>query len=97
DKDRLSGEILGNTEGLEDGGDNGFVFGEATGTGHTAGEVAAAGIDDANAALTQDFEIRLRRGVVPHVDVHGGSDDDGGGGGEVKSRKKIVGNALRKL
>ena len=81
-------------DGLEGGGDDGGDLGEAAGAGHSAGEVAAAGLDDLDAAVAEDGEVGLGGGVVPHVDVHRGGDDDGGGGGEVEGGEEVVGDAL---
>ena len=74
-----------------------FRFGEAAGADHAAGEVSAARLDDEHAATAQDVKVRLRRGMLPHVDVHGGSDDDRRSGGEVQRAEEIVGDALGEL
>ncbi len=74
-----------------------FRFGEPAGADHAAGEISAAGLDDEHAATAQDFQVRLRGRMLPHVDVHGGSDDHGRGGGEIERAEEVVGDALGEL
>src|SRR5208337_1670392 len=84
-------------EAFERGRNNLFGFGEPSGADHATREISAAGLDDVHAAAAQDFHVRLRGRMLPHVDVHGGSDDHGGGGGEIEGAEKIVGDALCEL
>ena len=55
------------------------------------------GFDDLHAALAKDFQIRLRRGMIPHVHVHRRSNHDRSSGREIKRGEKIAGDALRKV
>ena len=47
--------------------------------------------------LAQNFQIRLRRGMIPHVHVHRRSDDDRSRGREIKRGEKVAGDALREV
>ena len=77
--------------------DDGFGGGQAAGARHAAGEIAFVGIDDVDAARAQRREIFLRRGMLPHVDVHRGSDDYGSFRGEIERGEKIFGDAVREF
>src|SRR5580692_4838212 len=94
DENGLSGEIVAQAEHVANYLDDGFGGGEAAGAGHAAGEVAFIGIDDVNGAGPQSCEILLRRGMLPHVYVHGGGDYDRSFGGEIESGEKIFGDAV---
>lgn len=94
DEDGLAGEVWRGGEGFGDGGYDGGFFGEAASADHAAGEVAGAGLDDADAALAESLEVGLRGWVLQHDDVHGGRDDDGRGGGEVHRREEVVSDAV---
>ena len=76
DENGLAFQVLLDAQHGERGFDDLFGFGETSGADHAAREISAAGFDDVHSALAQRFEILLRRFVLPHVDVHGGSDDD---------------------
>ena len=97
DEHDFAGEIVATAEGVEHGVGDGFGFGHAAGADHAAGELAGAGLDDAHAALAQDFKVGLGGRMIPHVHVHGGSDEDGRGGGEVHGGEEIVGDAVGEL
>ncbi len=97
DENRFAGKVLRRAEGFESGGNDGSVFGEASGAGHAAGEISAAGFDDLDSALAQSFQILLRGGMVPHVYVHGRGDDDRRCGREKESGQEIVGDSLGKF
>ena len=56
-----------------------------------------ARFDDPHAALVQNFQIRLRGRMVPHVHVHGGRDHHRRRGRQIERGKKIGGDALREL
>ena len=90
-------KILRRAESFQHSGDDGFIFGQAAGAGHAAGEISGAGLNDLHAALAENFEIRLRRGMIPHVHVHRGRDDDGRGGREIERGQKIAGDSLREV
>ena len=97
DKDGFAGEVLLSAASCE-GGENrlgdGFDVGEAAGAGHAAGEIAAAGLDDGDAAGFEQLDVGARGGMVPHVHVHRRGDDDGRGGGEEHGGEKVVGEAV---
>ena len=59
DENRFAGKILRRAERFEDGGDDGVIFGEASGTGHAAGEVSVAGFDDAARRAHAGFQGSL--------------------------------------
>src|ERR1043166_5481580 len=76
-------EIATKAEHFAYRGHDGVLSGEAAGAGHATGEITFIGADDVNAAAAQTFQIFLRGGMIPHVDVHGGGDHYGRGGGEI--------------
>ena len=65
--------------------------------GHAAGQITLVGRNDAHAARAQRLDIFLRRGMVPHVDVHRRSDDDGRSRREIQGGQEIVGDASREF
>ena len=75
DEHGLAREVLRDAEALQRGRDDLFRFGQTSRADHAAGQISAARLDDGHAATAQDFQIRLRRRMLPHVDVHGGRDD----------------------
>ena len=87
-------KILRDAQALERGGDNFFRFGQPSRADHSAGQIAAARLDNVHAAAAQDFQVGLRGRMLPHVHVHRGSDDDRGGGRQVQRAEKVVGDAL---
>ena len=51
----------------------------------------------AHAALAEDFQIRLGRRVLPHIDVHRRSHQDRRGGGQIHGGEEVVGDAVGEL
>ena len=97
DQYRLAREIVAQSEHFANFLDDGLRGGQAARAGHAASQVAFIGIDDVHAARAQRREIFLRRGVLPHVDVHGRRHDDGSLGGEIQRGEEIVGDAVREF
>ena len=97
DQHGFARKILRCAESFQHGGDDGFILCQASRAGHAAGQISRAGFDDLHAALAQNLQIRLRRRMIPHVDVHRRSDDDGRGGREIERGQEIAGNALREV
>ena len=67
-------QVLCDTEALQRGSDDLLGLREPARANHAAGEISAARLDDGYTATAQDFQIRLRGRMLPHVDVHGGRD-----------------------
>ena len=63
----------------------------------TGGEAALGRAGDVNAALQQGLYVRLCRGAVVHVGVHGGGDHDRSAGGEDRGGDGVVRHAVRDL
>ena len=93
----FAGKILGDAEALEGSCDDLFGIGKSSLANHATSEIAAARFDDVDTAVSQDLEVRLGRGMLPHIHVHGGRDDDGRGGRQIERAEEVVGNALREL
>ena len=87
-------QIFLRVENFAHGGEDLLLAGEPARASHPAGKIAFIGIDDFDAACAEHFDIFLRRGVVPHVDIHRGSDNDRSCRGEIERGEKIVGDAL---
>jgi len=62
-----------------------------------AGEIACVRLHDFHSALAQDLQVRLRSGMVPHVDVHRRSHNDRSRGRQVQRGQKVARNALGEL
>ncbi len=69
-------------------------LGHAPRAHHAAGQIARARLNHAHTALAQNFEIGLRRRVVPHVHIHRRSNQDRSLRGQVHRGQKIVGDAM---
>ncbi len=80
-----------------DGLGDGLRIGQAARAGHAAGQVAALRLHDAVAAPAQRFQVGLRGGVLPHVDVHGGRHHHRAGEGQVERGEEIVRQAVGQL
>ncbi len=97
DQNGFAGQLLRSAQSFHRGRDNQVVLRQPAGAGHAASQIAVAGLDDPHAALAQDFQIRLRGRMVPHIHVHRGRDHDRRGGRQIKRGQEIAGNALREL
>ena len=97
DKNNFAGQVVAAAQRIEHRVGDGRGLSHAPRAHHAAGQFAGAGLDDANAALAQRFEIGLGGGMVPHVHVHRGSDQHRRIGGQVHGGQKIVGDAVRKF
>ena len=64
---------------------------------HSAGEISRAGSTILHTALAKDLQVGLRRGMIPHVHVHGGGDHDRSRGRQIERGEKIAGDALREI
>ena len=60
----------------------------------STGQVARFRLHQGDSAPAQNLEIGLRRGVAPHLDVHGGSHDGGSDGGNVERAQEVVPDAV---
>ena len=76
---------------------NRFWLGHATRAHHAAGQVAGSRLDDAHAALAQDFKVGLRGRMLPHVHIHRRRHQHRRVRGQIHGGQKIVGNAVRKF
>ena len=94
DEHNFAGQIVAAAQGVEHGVGDGIRLGHAACAHHAAGQIAGAGLDDAHAALAQDFKIGLRGRVIPHVHVHCGSDEDRRVRGQIHGGEEIVGDAV---
>ena len=92
-----SREILRCTQRFQNRVDDRLVRSQSPRANHAAGQISAAGLDNANAAGAQCCHIGLRRGVLPHVDVHGWSYNCRGLGGEKCSGQEIRSQTAGKL
>jgi hypothetical protein len=62
-----------------------------------AGQRAGAGVDDRDPAVAQQREVRLGRGVLPHVVVHRGRDEHRAAGGQRGAGEQVVGQPVGEL
>ncbi len=90
-------EILRDSQRLQHGFDDLFGLGEPPRADHSAGQIAASGLDDANPATTQDVEVPLRRLVLPHVYVHRRRHDYRSRGCQIQGGQKVCGGAVGEL
>ena len=94
DQHGLAGQILRDTQPLQSGSDNLLRFGQPSRAHHAASKIAAARLDNMHPTSAQDFQIRLRGRMLPHVHVHRWCDDDRRGSRQIQSAEEIVGDAL---
>ena len=62
-----------------------------------ARQIALARVDEADARAAKRRDVRLRRGVVPHVRVHRRGDEHRRARREVQRGQKIIGKSVREL
>ncbi len=90
-------KVLRCAESFQYRGNNGFVVGETSSADHATGEISRARFDDFHTTLAKDLEVRLSRGIVPHVHVHRRRDDDGRSGREEECCEEVARNSLREM
>ena len=94
DEDGFAEQVLWGSENMHDACGDGCGRREASAADHAAGQIAAFGLDDVDAALAQDRHVGAGGRMIPHIDVHGGRDEDRGRGGEVDGGDKVVREAV---
>ena len=97
DEHDFAGQIVAAAKSAEDRAGDGLGLGHAARAHHAAGQLARSRLDDAHAALAEDFEVGLRGRMLPHVHVHGGGDQDRRRRGQVEGGEEVVGNAVGEL
>ena len=97
DQQRFALQIVANAERLENSLRDGFDRRQASRARHPARQVAFIGIENPDAAHAQCFQILLRSGIFPHVDVHRRRHHDGRLSGDCERREKVVRDAVREL
>ncbi len=64
---------------------------------HAAGQLACSRLHDAHPALAQNFNVRLRGRMVPHVHIHRRRHKHRRSRSQIQRGKKIVGDAMGKF
>ena len=90
-------EVVPNAEHARNRLGDSFHAGKASRARHAAGKVAFIRRDNAHAASSQNINVLLGSGMLPHVHMHRGSDDHWRCCCEKHRRQEIVGDAARKF
>ncbi len=64
---------------------------------HAARQLSRSRLDDAHAALTQNFKIGFGGRMLPHVHIHGRGHEDRRARRQIHCGQKVVCDAMRKL
>ncbi len=94
DEHNLTGQVMTMPHGAEHRVGDRFGLCHASGPHHAAGQRTRSRLDDLHATAAKRFKVGLRRGMLPHVHIHGWSHQDRGARCQIHRAQEIVGDAV---